>query len=141
MLAEDLDERFKDADDPFRLMFVCAMWMTGFDIPSCSTIYDHGLSVYDADSSPLAGMAVAVAPPPVITAAADTEGGTLFIGVDDQRRPTGLSCDTALVKPPNADGLVNWLSTHLANALTHAAVMHTRARIDVAESSCRSTRG
>ncbi|MDQ3676132.1 MAG: HsdR family type I site-specific deoxyribonuclease, partial [Actinomycetota bacterium] len=39
MLAEDLDERFKDAADPFRLVFVCAMWMTGFDVPSCSTIY------------------------------------------------------------------------------------------------------
>ena len=36
---EDLDERFKDPDDPFRLVFVCAMWMTGFDVPSCSTIY------------------------------------------------------------------------------------------------------
>ena len=39
MLAEDLDERFKDPADPFRLVFVCAMWMTGFDVPSCSTIY------------------------------------------------------------------------------------------------------
>jgi type I restriction enzyme R subunit len=39
MLTEDLDTKFKDADDPFRLVFVCAMWMTGFDVPSCSTIY------------------------------------------------------------------------------------------------------
>ncbi|HEY6781422.1 MAG TPA: type I restriction endonuclease subunit R, partial [Thermoleophilaceae bacterium] len=39
MLDEDLDERFKDPRDPFRLVFVCAMWMTGFDVPSCSTIY------------------------------------------------------------------------------------------------------
>ena len=39
MFKEDLDERFKDPDDPFRLVFVCAMWMTGFDVPSCSTIY------------------------------------------------------------------------------------------------------
>ncbi len=39
MLNEDMDEKFKDADDPFRLVFVCAMWMTGFDVPSCSTIY------------------------------------------------------------------------------------------------------
>ncbi len=39
MLAERLDERFKDADDPLRLVFVCAMWMTGFDAPSCSTVY------------------------------------------------------------------------------------------------------
>ncbi|HOW28295.1 MAG TPA: type I restriction endonuclease subunit R [Elusimicrobiota bacterium] len=39
MVKEDLDKKFKDADDPFRIVFVCAMWMTGFDVPSCSTIY------------------------------------------------------------------------------------------------------
>ncbi|MBU1659875.1 MAG: type I restriction endonuclease subunit R, partial [Chloroflexi bacterium] len=39
MLEEDLDTKFKDPDDPFRIVFVCAMWMTGFDVPSCSTIY------------------------------------------------------------------------------------------------------
>jgi type I restriction enzyme, R subunit len=39
MLQEDLETRFKKADDPFRLVFVCAMWMTGFDVPSCSTLY------------------------------------------------------------------------------------------------------
>ena len=39
MNSEDLDSRFKDPDDPFRFVFVCAMWLTGFDAPSCSTIY------------------------------------------------------------------------------------------------------
>lgn len=39
MIDEDLDEKFKDASDPLRLVFVCAMWITGFDVPSCSTIY------------------------------------------------------------------------------------------------------
>jgi type I restriction enzyme R subunit len=39
MNDEALDEKFKDPVDPFRLVFVCAMWMTGFDAPSCSTIY------------------------------------------------------------------------------------------------------
>ncbi len=34
-----LDEKFKDPDDPLRLVFVCAMWLTGFDAPSCSTVY------------------------------------------------------------------------------------------------------
>ena len=34
-----LDERFKDTGDPLRLVFVCAMWLTGFDAPSCSTVY------------------------------------------------------------------------------------------------------
>jgi type I restriction enzyme R subunit len=39
MMSEDLDKKFKDSKDPFRIVFVCAMWMTGFDVPSCSTIY------------------------------------------------------------------------------------------------------
>ena len=37
--SEDLETKFKDPHDPFRLVFVCAMWMTGFDVPSCSTLY------------------------------------------------------------------------------------------------------
>jgi len=39
MVKEDLDTKFKDPNDLFRIVFVCAMWMTGFDVPSCSTIY------------------------------------------------------------------------------------------------------
>jgi type I restriction enzyme R subunit len=39
MHEERLDEKFKDTDDPLRLVFVCAMWLTGFDAPSCSTVY------------------------------------------------------------------------------------------------------
>lgn len=39
MNDEKLDEKFKDTADPLRLVFVCAMWLTGFDAPSCSTIY------------------------------------------------------------------------------------------------------
>ena len=39
MNDEALDEKFKDPADPLRLVFVCAMWLTGFDAPSCSTIY------------------------------------------------------------------------------------------------------
>lgn len=39
IVEEDLETKFKDPTDPFRLVFVCAMWMTGFDVPSCSTLY------------------------------------------------------------------------------------------------------
>jgi len=39
MLDEKLDEKFKDSADPLRLVFVCAMWLTGFDAPSISSIY------------------------------------------------------------------------------------------------------
>jgi len=34
-----LDEKFKDPKDNLRIVFVCAMWLTGFDAPSCSTVY------------------------------------------------------------------------------------------------------
>jgi type I restriction enzyme R subunit len=39
MVNEVMDKKFKEPTDPFRLVFVCAMWMTGFDAKSCSTIY------------------------------------------------------------------------------------------------------
>ena len=39
MQAEDLEAKFKDPDDPFRLVFVCAMWITGFDVPTIGTVY------------------------------------------------------------------------------------------------------
>ena len=35
----DLDEAFKKDEHPFRIVIVCAMWMTGFDVPSLSTLY------------------------------------------------------------------------------------------------------
>ncbi len=39
MVEEGLEAHFKDPDDPLRLVFVCAMWITGFDVPTCSTVY------------------------------------------------------------------------------------------------------
>lgn len=39
MIEEKLDDKFKDPNDPLRLVFVCAMWLTGFDAPNCSTVY------------------------------------------------------------------------------------------------------
>ncbi|WP_316186325.1 MULTISPECIES: type I restriction endonuclease subunit R [unclassified Bradyrhizobium] len=39
MQKENLEAKFKDPDDPLRLVFVCAMWITGFDVPTCSTVY------------------------------------------------------------------------------------------------------
>jgi type I restriction enzyme R subunit len=39
MANEDLETKFKNPDNPLRIVFVCAMWITGFDVPSCSTIY------------------------------------------------------------------------------------------------------
>lgn len=37
--GNDIEDRFKDPDNPFRLVFVCAMWLTGFDVQSLSTLY------------------------------------------------------------------------------------------------------
>ncbi len=34
-----LDVCFKDPKHPLRMVFVCGMWMTGFDVPSCDVIY------------------------------------------------------------------------------------------------------
>jgi type I restriction enzyme R subunit len=39
MVEEQLEEKFKNAQDPFRIAFVCSMWTTGFDVPSLSTVY------------------------------------------------------------------------------------------------------
>jgi len=39
MIKEDLAEKFKNPEDPFKIVFVCNMWITGFDVPSISTIY------------------------------------------------------------------------------------------------------
>ncbi len=34
-----LDDAFKADEHPFRIAIVCAMWLTGFDVPSLSTLY------------------------------------------------------------------------------------------------------
>ena len=34
-----LDDAFKAEEHPLRVAIVCAMWMTGFDVPSLSTLY------------------------------------------------------------------------------------------------------
>ena len=34
-----LDDAFKAAEHPFRVAVVCAMWLTGFDVPSLATLY------------------------------------------------------------------------------------------------------
>ena len=35
----DLDDAFKEPEHPFRVAIVCAMWLTGFDVPCLSTLY------------------------------------------------------------------------------------------------------
>ncbi len=64
-----------------------------------------------------------------VTGFLNTEGGTLLVGVDNAGAVLGLQHDYARVQPKNGDGFVNWLTTHLINALGHSPVMRTRARI------------
>ena len=37
--GHDIEFNFKDAEHPLQLVFVCAMWLTGFDAPTVSTLY------------------------------------------------------------------------------------------------------
>lgn len=37
--GHDIEYQYKDKNNPLRLVFVCAMWLTGFDVPSLSTLY------------------------------------------------------------------------------------------------------
>lgn len=47
--GHDIEYRFKDPNDRLEMVFVCAMWLTGFDAPTVSTLYldkpmkDHSL--------------------------------------------------------------------------------------------------
>ncbi|MEK7813170.1 MAG: hypothetical protein AAB296_05355, partial [Candidatus Desantisbacteria bacterium] len=35
----DVDSAFKREEHPFRIAIVCAMWLTGFDVPSLANLY------------------------------------------------------------------------------------------------------
>ncbi|MDR6571252.1 type I restriction endonuclease subunit R [Chitinophaga ginsengisegetis] len=37
--GQELEDKFKDAKDPLQLVFVCSMWLTGFDAPTVSSLY------------------------------------------------------------------------------------------------------
>lgn len=37
--GKDIEDRFKDPNDKLQLVFVCAMWLTGFDVKNLSTLY------------------------------------------------------------------------------------------------------
>jgi type I restriction enzyme, R subunit len=37
--GHDIEYQFKDRTNPLKLVFVCAMWLTGFDVPALSTLY------------------------------------------------------------------------------------------------------
>lgn len=39
MEKREMDKEFKKSESPFRIVFVCAMWLTGFDVKSLSCLY------------------------------------------------------------------------------------------------------
>jgi type I restriction enzyme R subunit len=39
MEKRELDKEFKDSSNPLRIVFVCAMWLTGFDVKCLSCLY------------------------------------------------------------------------------------------------------
>lgn len=39
MVKRELDKEFKDKENPLRVVFVCAMWLTGFDVKCLSCLY------------------------------------------------------------------------------------------------------
>lgn len=39
MEKRELDKEFKNTENPLRVVFVCAMWLTGFDVKSLSCLY------------------------------------------------------------------------------------------------------
>lgn len=39
MEKRELDKEFKDSQNPLRIVFVCAMWLTGFDVKCLSCLY------------------------------------------------------------------------------------------------------
>ena len=47
--GHDIEYKFKDPKDKMQLVFVCSMWLTGFDVPTLSVLYldkpmkDHNL--------------------------------------------------------------------------------------------------
>ena len=63
--GHDLEHQFKDPEHPLQLVFVCSMWLTGFDAPTVSTLYldkpqkDHTLMQTIARANRVSGYKVA----------------------------------------------------------------------------------
>lgn len=73
---KELERRFKKADDPLKMVIVCDMWLTGFDVPHLQTMYLD---------KPLKGHGLMQAIARVNRRFKDKEGGLVvdYIGVAD----------------------------------------------------------
>ena len=73
---KNIEKRFKNPEDPLRLVIVCDMWLTGFDVPCLNTMYLD---------KPLKGHTLMQAIARVNRRYKDKEGGLIvdYIGVAD----------------------------------------------------------
>ena len=73
---KELEKRFKNPEDPLKLVIVCDMWLTGFDVPHLNTMYLD---------KPLKGHTLMQAIARVNRRYKDKEGGLIvdYIGVAD----------------------------------------------------------
>jgi len=73
---KELEKRFKNPEDPLKIVIVCDMWLTGFDVPHLNTIYLD---------KPLKGHTLMQAIARVNRRFKDKEGGLIvdYIGVAD----------------------------------------------------------
>lgn len=71
---EELAQRFKDNNDPFKIAIVVDMWLTGFDVPSLATMYIY---------KPMAGHNLMQAIARVNRVFKDKEGGLIvdYVGI------------------------------------------------------------
>ncbi len=93
---EELANRFRDANDPFKMVIVRDMWLTGFDVPSLHTMYVD---------KPMRGHSLMQAIARVNRVFKDKPGGLVvdYLGIADQLRSamheyteSGGKGDTAL---------------------------------------------
>jgi hypothetical protein len=63
-----------------------------------------------------------------VAAFANSQGGTLIVGITDDGEPVGLERDYATLKKQNADGFELWLVDHLSHRIGQNAV--ARLKID-----------
>jgi type I restriction enzyme, R subunit len=85
---EDLAERFRDAKDPFKIVIVRDMWLTGFDAPSLSTMYVD---------KPMRGHGLMQAIARVNRVFKDKPGGLVvdYLGLADELRRALVTCTEA----------------------------------------------
>ena len=125
--AERLADRFKDPDDPLKIVIVRDMWLTGFDAPCLHTMYVD---------KPMQGHGLMQAIARVNRVFRDKPGGLVvdYIGLaDNSRRPCAPTCcrtanGTSRIEKEEAS-ISTSLSPHGEQAGSRDAAMFPRLRL------------